>query len=397
VKEVVSKRTATSKTFDLGGGKFRLEAGGHAHHGPPGAMVETSRAFIDDPTEFRSGQHPCDVGLPKNYAQPMRFGHGRDTVIVRPLDFKTPPARIFLENDVVTYAQAYDGIDVLYRLTNTGLKAVYRITSEAGQRKISFEVSGEFDKYHQAPFWMDESESIPQRVDVPFSADGSTRTYDFTSVPVGTDVDPTFAPAADDDCVSRRQDAVNPGYVVGDTDAAWGSVYSGGTDYTKLGIAFRLIDVTIPQGVTIDSCTANLEANASTAGTTVYAYISCEDVDSAASFTGVDASAFDVRAANNTTARTSWTTPPFTAGTKYDSPDFASSLQEVVSRGGFTSGSDVVVFIDDFDGRTSTGIANTYRNVAFYAHVTRQEPQVTVEYTVAGGWYPVPYLWHTEG
>jgi len=196
VKEVVSKRTATSKTFDLGGGKFRLEAGGHAHHGPPGAMVETSRAFIDDPTEFRSGQHPCDIRLPGGYAQPLRFGHGQDTVIVRALDFNTPPSFGVLEDDVVTYEQAYDGIDVLYRLTNTGLKAVYRITSEAGQREISFEVSGDFDKYHQAPFWMDESEPIPVRVDVPFTANGSTRTYDFTSVPVGTDVDPTLGPAA---------------------------------------------------------------------------------------------------------------------------------------------------------------------------------------------------------
>jgi len=243
VKEVVSKRTATSKTFDLGGGKFRLEAGGHAHHGPPGAMVETSRAFLDDPTEFRSGQHPCDIRLPNSYAQPLRFGHGRDTVIVRALDFNTPPSFGVLEDDVVTYEQAYDGIDVLYRLTDRGIKTEYIITSNAGQREISFEVSGDFEKYHKAP-WYEEDDGVEvEQIFIPFTLEGSTLTYDLTFVPIGAVVDPTLetsiATGADDVVGEASSSSWNTvrtattGTVEASANfiAAYGIYYSGTTYY----------------------------------------------------------------------------------------------------------------------------------------------------------------------
>lgn len=92
--------------------------------------------------------------------------------------------------------------------------------------------------------------------------------------------------------------------------------------------------VTIPQGATISAATIQFTYANSSANTNPVVRISCDDSDSPAAPT--NAAGFDGKA--RTTAYTDWTVPDGTTGTTVNTADFTSALQEVVSRGGWSSG-----------------------------------------------------------
>ena len=127
-------------------------------------------------------------------------------------------------------------------------------------------------------------------------------------------------------------------------------VDDGGRTDQKIGLRFNGIE--LPQGTVIDSAFLEFYAdgnNSSTANLTIVG----EDADDAVAFT---------TAANNLSGRTFTTASVAWAGVAswsdnntYQSPDVKTILQEIVGRGGWTSGNDVVFKI------TGSGVTNEIR------------------------------------
>lgn len=125
--------------------------------------------------DYRALAHPHDIRFPKSYATPWRF----DNATLRPLDFDKPPAKVEKIGNGVRYTGAYDGIDVYRVCTPEGAVEEFTVTSAAGQRTLSWEVTGDFTL--APPFWMNDSGGG----EVPYTLVGGTLTFDLSSVPVG--------------------------------------------------------------------------------------------------------------------------------------------------------------------------------------------------------------------
>jgi len=114
--------------------------------------------------------------------------------------------------------------------------------------------------------------------------------------------------------------------------------------------------------------------------------LSAEDVDDAPTFAD-DADAFDDRYANHTTAMVNWDDiGSWTAESEYDSPDISSVIQEIVNRAGWASGNDLVLFWEDFDGRSSKAL-NVWRSAHSYDGDTTKAPLLTIDYKAAVPYY----------
>lgn len=80
--------------------------------------------------------------------------------------------------------------------------------------------------------------------------------------------------------------------------------------------------------------------------------ISAEDVDDAPTFAD-DSAAFDTRWAARTIERVDWDNiASWVLGAEYNSPEIKTVIQEIVDRGGWVSGNDIVIFWEDFEDRS---------------------------------------------
>lgn len=111
----------------------------------------------------------------------------------------------------------------------------------------------------------------------------------------------------------------------------------------------RFTNVTIPQGATINSAKVTFQAQSSLSGATCTVKISCNAEDNATAPT----TAADLNSKVRTTASSSWNAAGQTAGSNYDTPDFTSAVQEVISRSGWASGNALMVLIDNNASSTS--------------------------------------------
>ncbi len=134
---------------------------------------------------------------------------------------------------------------------------------------------------------------------------------------------------------------------------------------------FRFTNVTIPQRATIFDAKLTFESNSDRSGT-IASQIHCVDADNAAAPT----SQAEHAALSRTAAYSSWATPNWSDGASYDSPDFASAVQEVINRGGWSSGNALTVLMDDAGSGTNIWrIASTYNDTPSTAAL------LTVTYT----------------
>ncbi len=161
-------------------------------------------------------------------------------------------------------------------------------------------------------------------------------------------IDPTYQVGTSSDDAFRRLE-----------DDFWSltNIYgSAGSDSAinyKNGAGMRFLNMIIPKGSSIDTAKLTLRAAINRAGTVCNTRISAEDVDDAITFAD-DSGAFDTRWAARTTARVDWDgIAAWTAGVDYDSPEIKTVIQEIVDRGGWASGQDMVIFWDDFEDRST--------------------------------------------
>jgi type IV pilus assembly protein PilY1 len=155
-------------------------------------------------------------------------------------------------------------------------------------------------------------------------------------------------------------------YANGDLDmGGWGVA----TNDSMVGIRFQ--NVFIPQGVTIYKAFLEFKANASNAETT-YLLIDGEASDDATPFSQV---ADNLKSRTATTATVSWdNVQAWTAGQFYPSPDISNIVQEIVNRGGWSSGNSMVFRF------TGVGTTDNKRDIAAYDAGSSSAPTLHVIY-----------------
>lgn len=155
-------------------------------------------------------------------------------------------------------------------------------------------------------------------------------------------------------------------------DTAVGYPFGYGTGVRES--AWRFLNVTVPQGATINSAKITGVSRDGRTSTVVNSHIQAEDVDDATQIT----SATDFQNRTLTTASVDWNNiPGWTQGVAYDSPDIASVIQEVVNRANWSSGNAINIFWKN-DTTDEAG-----RVIASYDHATYDPPELEIDYTAA--------------
>lgn len=137
----------------------------------------------------------------------------------------------------------------------------------------------------------------------------------------------------------------------------------------------RFQSVTVPSGATITQAYLSLYMDPATNNDDPLCHIYMEDVDSAEDFVATPS----VVSRTLTTANTAWSGSSIAAGgaAYYDSPDFASAVQEVIDRAGWASGQDMFALVVG-DSAGSGGIT-------FESYEGTNAPQLTIVYSVGSG------------
>jgi hypothetical protein len=141
------------------------------------------------------------------------------------------------------------------------------------------------------------------------------------------------------------------------------------TGYTGM----RFQNVTIPAGSTINTATLNVYLTSGSfddPDITIYA----EDTDDAAAFT---TSANNLSSRTPTTANTVWNAASIGTGVK-TSPDFAAVIQEIIDRGGWTSGNDIAILYVGND-------ASSLMRIRAYDAGGGDYATLNIDYTPGGG------------
>ena len=146
----------------------------------------------------------------------------------------------------------------------------------------------------------------------------------------------------------------------------------------KVGLRFQ--SISIPQGAKIVA--AYIEFNADESNTTATSLtISGDDTGSALTFDGTN----KVSTRTKTTASVSWTPGAWTIGTTYKTSNFASVVEEIVSRSDWSSGQDIALLIegtgkrvaDSFDesGGIPAKLVVVYDNTSNTANLLKKSVQ----------------------
>lgn len=156
-------------------------------------------------------------------------------------------------------------------------------------------------------------------------------------------------------------------------EVSGGTVYvTDGYSYMSSHVGYRFQNVTIPAGANVTSAT--LEIFKYGGGTTSFSVdLTAEDVDSAATFS---ASSYNISGRPRTSAQTLWSTgsTSYADGQSIVSPNFASSIQEVVDRSGWSSGNSLAIITTP-----NSGDLGLYKR----SGVTTYAPRLHITYTTA--------------
>lgn len=128
-------------------------------------------------------------------------------------------------------------------------------------------------------------------------------------------------------------------------------------DSSDQAIGLRFTDLAIPQGATIVSASLQFEVDEANAGDAVSLTIYAQNSDDALAFS---ASAGNISSRPKTTASVAWNSVADPAiDSKLNSPDITAVVQEVVNRGGWTTGSDMAFIIMKASG-TGKRVVESY-------------------------------------
>lgn len=142
--------------------------------------------------------------------------------------------------------------------------------------------------------------------------------------------------------------------------------------------SMRFIGVTVPQGATITSAKITFTRNSGTSNTY---YLKYKFVGVAEDNTGEFATSpvDDGRTRNKTSAIVTWdkTLNPGSIGDLIDSPDLSTIIQEIVNRGGWSSGNAIGIYLYDYN----TSVSN-FLDIKYYSSYPNDTPLLTITYNV---------------
>lgn len=142
-------------------------------------------------------------------------------------------------------------------------------------------------------------------------------------------------------------------------------------------LSMRFTGVTIPQGATITSATISLTDNTSGHAAVMHFKITGVDEDNTAEFTTSPIAT--ARTRTHTTAVVDWD-PSFTSssGTERASADISTIIQEIVDRGGWSSGNAIGIYLYD------DGTSNNYWDIYYYSSNSAKVALLTITYEYGG-------------
>lgn len=153
--------------------------------------------------------------------------------------------------------------------------------------------------------------------------------------------------------------------------------------FTPYDSVARFINVTIPQGDTIDVAYLTLIVRTSSSGTTVLSDVSLEDTDDSGQI--ADDADYHSRVQ---TAVVAWDDiPAWTDGETKNSPSLVTPIQTVINRGGFSSGN--ALGVRWADGGSDADV-DAYRIGSSYNHDSAEAPQLHIEHSAGGGGDSIP-------
>ena len=136
--------------------------------------------------------------------------------------------------------------------------------------------------------------------------------------------------------------------------------------------------VTIPQGATITSAKITYIDNTSGVERTIHYKFTGVDEDNTGDFVASPLSTCRTR--THTTAAVDWdSTFTPSSGTSRDSPDLSTIIQEIVDRGGWSSGNTIGIYLHD-DGTSN----NNYYDYKYYSSYPTTAPLLTITYEYGG-------------
>ncbi len=185
-------------------------------------------------------------------------------------------------------------------------------------------------------------------------------------------IDPTWQVGTGTDDCQRKLDPATF------WDLAYSRFIAGryGVGNAKIGAGARFTNITIPLRAYINQAYLTLTCYASQTGVAPKTRISAEQVDDAPTFAD-DKDVFDARWANRT-AQVDWDDiENWTSPNAYNSPDIKTVIQAIIDRAGWVSGNDIVIFWEDFEGRSVGNEDDRHAN----AYEAGGAPQLIITYT----------------
>lgn len=146
-----------------------------------------------------------------------------------------------------------------------------------------------------------------------------------------------------------------------------------GTDEQHIGMRFQ--NITVPVGATITSATIQFHVDEVTANTAVTLTLTGEDTDDAATFT---TTSNNIGSRTQTSASVSWAAPHWAnvsdEGSAQQTDDLSGIIQEIVDRGGWASGNDIVIMVRSHSG-------SGFRNAESWDGESANAPEITITYS----------------
>lgn len=387
--EVVGKRTKDGKVFDLGGGKFRAEIGNHSHTLKSGVWIPTDTSIVsEDGTDSDTGLKyiaksraealDFDIKFGKNDPVWTKIKHipTGNKIAFKPRNNRNKPDYVVAGNKI-SVSQVWDGIDMELFVSDRGLKSNYIITSPAGQRVVEFDVTGDYGAFSLEKPWYKSSPTSTIVITPVLSA--GRISYDFSSVPVGTVIDPTLTTGATDITARELRASGSPwssvrgatsanDYALDNVDASIAfDAYDTGTYYcARTFVGFDTSS--IGAGATINTASINWKVTYKGAGSVTHCYHSGSNPAVAADFDLVGGSEVTERKAVS-----GLTTLAFNAWNFVDYSGISTTgITQIVTMGATT----------DFDNVAPTGY-DDWCNAYSGAASSGDRPYLTIDYTAA--------------
>lgn len=384
MSELISLRTARSKTWDLGGGKKRVEITQHSQH-----YFEAGEwRDINTNWEFEAGFGFKILRAAYHLRQledrpTLRFGFSEGVYV----DYQLPSRMASFIN-----AQGYYDIPIIdtrvqYTAVPDGLKMEIIESRRLLVRRdfsIPLTLTGcTASLENNSLIYRDLSGNVIGAIPSPWMVDAAgnfgpvTLSYDGVAVTIAPDFNwlKTAAYPVTIDPTTTVQ--VNAGANDGQSGYSFttnGQPISVGYINQSEGIYARFTNVAVPQGATVNSAKIQYHADSCYGSPTTRIFFNAAD-----NATNPTSSA-NYNAKAVTSAYVDWAISGWTNGTWYDSPDIKTVVQEVVNRSGWASGN-AMMLLHKNNGSTS----GNYARLHSYEFIgNTNAPKLVIEYTAGG-------------